>query len=238
MRYEARAEGFDVKVAFTRADIAVLSRACTGVPFRRTLALMLVNVGSVAFTRMRRERVRRQLQIAAKHIAKARDAIGRLYPAAQLPLLDVAEALEKSLDSVRGRDEVYSVVGNPIDIGTRRMLHGLAVVFDELGLPVTMTGGETPSLFILIACTLGAARGKVTTADTMRKQAQEAKISRRGARDLHWKTGAVGRFVYPMPVADFGANLVRGSHDDLPDGSEVFCFSFQWVSNTPEKPPD
>ena len=161
------------QVEFSNEDIAIFEQCSADPKFKRSMAMTLFAVGSVGDWKETRQVVKLKYKRALAHLKKTGLLIKDLPIHHQLNLSVPLAAIDQLSDYFSGVISTLFPSHNPIDICSRRVLHGVAYQFRKRNIPVTVND-EPPSMFIAVASILLAARGKVISASTVKMHALQA----------------------------------------------------------------
>ena len=161
------------QVEFSREDVQHFAGCSTDPTFERSMAMILFAVGSVGDWKDTRQAVKAKYKKALSRLTETGELLRDLPIHHQLNLRVPLAAIDQLSDYFAGVVSTLFPSHNPIDICSRRVLHGVAYQFRKRGISVTINH-EPPSRFIATASILLSARGKVVSAATLKMHALQA----------------------------------------------------------------
>ena len=163
--------GHITEVAFSPADLRLFALATADHQFAFNMALTIWGVGTVAEQNATRKLYKCRLNKTIRHLAEGLALLRDMPPALQFSVSKSIPLIEATYDQVLAHRDSLFPPRKPVDVRTRRLLHGVAHQLRKRGVPVTVSAEAKPSLLIRIAEVLLKVTGKAVQPDTIKKQA-------------------------------------------------------------------
>ena len=172
-------EGHVTQIEFSAIDLRTFRLAAGDEEFARSMAMMLWAVGDVSEQRSISDRFKRHLIKSIESVGKTRDLLREMPPTLSHSLVNTVGAVDSELQRLVDQRNRLFPKKKPIDIHTRRILHGVAHQMRKRRIKVSASaesGSMRMSPFISIAQTLLRVSGKTLDPVTIKKHARHAGV--------------------------------------------------------------